>query len=168
MNNDIYAEWLVKCKSPWYKIPYILAVIVLSFVVIIFTVANTWGIVAFAALIIAVMFTWRYLKIEYEYVFVTSELSIDAIYSQQMRKNRKRIDLNDVESIEPTNEEALKLRKEDKSIVFEDYSSRLSGAETYTITYTEEGKTHILVFEPNDKLLHAMWRAAPSKVKIPR
>ena len=168
MNNDIYAEWLVKCKNPWYRIPYILGVIVLSIVVVIFTISNSWGIIAFAGLIITVMLTWRYLKVEYEYVFVTSELSIDAIYSQQARKTRKRIDLSVVESIEKTNEEALKLKRENKDIVFEDFSSGYSDAETYTITYSEEGTQHILIFEPDEKLLHAMWRAAPSKVKIPR
>ncbi len=167
MNNDIYAEWLVKRKNPWYRIPYFLLVGVLALVVVLFTIRNSWGIVALAALIVGVMFTYRYLQVEYEYVFVTSELSIDAIYSQQIRKTKKRIEMGDVESVEPTNEQALQTKKEDKGIVFEDYSSKEQDAKTYTITYSEKGSTHILVFEPNDKLLRAMWRCSPSKVKIP-
>ena len=168
MNNDIYAEWLIKRKNPWYRVPYYLLVGVLVLVVIAITVRNSWGIVALAALIVGVMFTYRYLAVEYEYVFVTSELSIDAIYSQQIRKTKKRIEMNDVESVEPTNEEALKMRREDKNIVFEDYTSREKGVPSYTITFTEKGATHILTFEPNDKLLKAMWRCSPSKVKLPR
>ncbi len=168
MNQDIYAEWLVKRKNPWYRIPYFLLVGVLVVVVLLITMKNSWGIVGFAALIVGVMFTYRYLTVEYEYVFVTSELSVDAIYNQQIRKTKKRVDMSDVVSVEPTNEQYLTMKKDDKAIIFEDFTSHEKGAKSYTITYTEKGATHILTFEPNDKLLHAMWRCSPSKVKIPR
>ena len=171
MNQDIYAEWLIKRKSPWYKIPYYLLVVVLVLAVIIFMVTSpygSWGIVGFAAIIVAVMFTHRYMNIEYEYVFVTSELSVDAIYSQQIRKNKLRVEMSDVESVEATKAEWLKQKQDDKSIVFEDYTSGEKDAESYTIIYTSKGATHILTFEPDEKLLHAMWRCSPSKVKIKR
>ncbi len=172
MNQDIYAEWLIKRKSPWYKIPYYLLVIVLVLAVLIFMISSpygSWGIVGVAVIIIGVMFTHRYLKVEYEYVFVTSELSVDAIYSEQIRKNKLRVEMSDVESVQVTNEEWLKQKQEDKSIVFEDYTSHEKDADqSYTIIYTSKGATHILTFEPNEKLLHAMWRCSPSKVKIQR
>lgn len=168
MNNDIYAEWLVKVKNPWYRIPYYLLVGVLALLVILLTIRNSWGIVAIAVLIIAVMFTHRYLTLEYEYVFVTSELSIDVIYSEQIRKTKKRIEMSSVESVEPTNEEKIKMRREDKNIVFEDFSSKMKDEKTYTITFSEKGATHLLIFEPDEKLLRAMWRCSPSKVQMPR
>ncbi len=166
MNNDIYAEWLIKRKNPWYRIPYFLLVGVLALVVILFTIRNSWGIVALAALIVGVMFTYRYLTVEYEYVFVTSELSIDAIYSQQIRKTKKTVDMSSVELVEPTNVEKNKQRREDKGLVYEDFSSGEPDAKTYTITYSDGGATHLLVFEPDDKVLRAMWRCSPSKVKM--
>lgn len=169
MNQDIYAEWLIKRKSPWYKIPYYLLIVVLVIAVIIFMISSrygSWGIVGVAIIIIGVMFTHRYLRVEYEYVFVTSELSVDAIYSEQVRKNKLRVEMSDVESVQATNDEWLKQKKDDRSIIFEDYTSGESDAETYTIIYTSKGSTHILTFEPDEKLLHAMWRCSPSKVKI--
>ena len=168
MNNDIYAEWLIKRKNPWYRIPYFLLVGVLALVVILFTIRNSWGIVALAALIVGVMFTYRYLTVEYEYVFVTSELSIDAIYSQQMRKNKKKIEMSSMEYVEPTNEEKNKNLLAGKTVVLEDFSSGVAGTPSYTIRYNSGGKQALLVFEPNDKLIHAMWRCAPGKVQVRR
>ena len=171
MNQDIYAEWLIKRKSPWYKIPYYMLVVALVLAVLIFMITSpygSWGIVGFAVIIIGVMFTHRYLKVEYEYVFVTSELSVDAIYSEQIRKNKLRIEMSDVESVQATNEEWLKQKQDDKSIVFEDFTSREKDVKTYTVIYTSKGSTHTLTFEPDEKLLHAMWRCSPSKVKMPR
>lgn len=170
MNEDAYAEWLIKCKAPGYKGPAILGFVILGFLSLFVSMRfPTWGFIAPVLVVILVMFTVRYFKLEIEYVFVTDELNIDRIFNQQSRKTVLKIPMSAVESVEATNEEKNKMARENKNLKYDDYTSRMKGApQSYTIRYSVNGEQHLTVIEPNDKILKCMWRCAPSKVKIAR
>ena len=76
--------------------------------------------------------------------------------------------MSSMEYVEPTNEEKNKNLLAGKTVVLEDFSSGVAGTPSYTIRYNSGGKQALLVFEPNDKLIHAMWRCAPGKVQVRR
>lgn len=164
MNNDIYAEWLVKRKDAWWTIPAILGMGVLLLIALVLTMKNSWGILVLAAVIFGIFYFIRFLHVEYEYVFVTNELNIDKIYSQQIRKTAVTVEMTNVESVEPTNAEKNKNRLADSSTKFHDFTSGQKNAKSYTMIYSDGGATHLLIFEPNDKVLKAMWRCSPSKI----
>ena len=169
MNDDIYAEWLIQRKDPPYRIPaYLLAGVLVLISLVLMMSVNSWFSLLLIAVILACVYLFRFLKIEYEYVFVTSELSVDAIYSQQIRKNQKKIEMSSVEYVEPTNEGKNKTLLEGGKITLLDYTSRIKGTPSYTMRFSAGGQQYLMLFEPNDKLLRAMWRCAPRKVEIPR
>lgn len=169
MNDEIYAEWYVNRKNPVWYVPALIGMGILALIGFILMISQpTWGFIPFLVIILGIMFGRRFLHVDYEYIFVSNELRIDKIYSQSLRRKGITIQMTDVEIVEKTNEERNKTLLADKNAVSEDFSSLQRDAETYTMLYTAKGKRHVMVFEPNEKLLRAMWRCAPSKVRIPR
>ena len=167
MNNDIYAEWLVKRKNPGYRVPVLILFVLLFILGIYATAKSSWGFLVLVVAVFGGAYFIRFLKIEYEYVFVTSELSVDKIYSQQIRKTAVKIDMSDVESVEPSDKQRNALAREDKSLKYEDFTSHeKEGGKKYTILYSKGANRHLLEFEPDEKILKAMWRCSPSKVHI--
>lgn len=164
MNDDIYAEWLVKRKDEWWTVPAMIGMGVLVLIALILTMRTGWGFIVLIAVVFGIFYFVRFLHVEYEYVFVTNELNIDKIFTQQIRKTAVTIEMSSVESVEPTNEEKNKNRLMDKNIRFHDFTSGMKDAKSYTMVYNAEGATHLLVFEPNEKVLKAMWRCSPSKI----
>lgn len=168
MNEDAYAECLVKQKnSPW-RIPVIILAGILAIGSFILMIRNAWGFIAFIAVVLLIWFFWRYLKVEYEYVFVTDEISFDAIYSQATRKTKKKVLISTIETVEETNAERNKQRMQGNNMVYIDYSSKEKDHETYTMIFSDKEKHCILVFEPDEKFLKTLWRAMPSKVHMKR
>ena len=169
MNDEIYAEWYVNRKNPGWYIPALLGMGVLVLIGFYLMMTQpTWGFIPFLVVILGIMYGRRFLHVDYEYIFVSNELRIDKIYSQAIRKKGITIQMTDVEVVEKTNAERNKSLLADKNAVSEDFSSLDKNAETYTMLYTQKGKRHVMVFEPDEKILKAMWRCSPSKVRIPR
>lgn len=166
MNEDIYAEWLVKRKDKAWKIPAIILAGFLLMFSLTFMIGRSWGFILPLLIVIGIFFGWKYLSVEYEYVFVTNELNIDRIYSQQYRKKGKKIQMENVDTVEPTNPERNKNLLQNKATKLLDFSSQTKDAKTYTILCHEGGQNLIILFEPNEKVLKAMWRCSPSKVHI--
>ena len=166
MNDDIYAEWLVKRKDTWWTLPVKVGMIIAAMIAFLLMVKYSWGFLIMVAVGLAVFYFWRFLKVEYEYVFVTNELSVDRIYSQQIRKTAVTVQMHDVESVEETNVDQNRTRLADNNLKYEDFSSGEKDAKTYTMIYSANGASHLLICEPDEKLLKAMWRCSPSKVHI--
>lgn len=167
MNEDIYAEWLVKRRNPaWLPLAYIGAAVV-TIASVYLMIAFKWGFIAFIIAAFGIYIGHRYLSVEYEYIFVTNELSIDRIFSQAFRKNAVTIDMNMVESVEMAAEGKKEQLLQDSQITYMNFTSREEGEETWLIRYNDENKGRCLLeFEPNDKVLKAMWRCSPSKVHL--
>lgn len=89
MAEGIYAETLVKRKMAWWAVLAYVAMGLGIFVSLLLIITGTYmmigGIMA-AVVGIVIFITWRFLKVEYEYIFVTDELQIDRIYSGESRK----------------------------------------------------------------------------------
>ncbi|MCI6675669.1 MAG: DUF6106 family protein [Clostridiales bacterium] len=169
MNNDLYAEWIVKrqngAKELGIKVALIALIVVGVFTVILFP---TWGIfIAIAAIVLAV-FGFQGLNVEYEYIFVTDELQITPILNQQRRRNKKRvsIDMQKVISVAPMNGHELDPYANNDKVKKVDFSSGVPDAKIYGIVVEEQGEKTLYKIEPNEKILQVMRNAAPRKVKL--
>ncbi|MGI6106778.1 MAG: DUF6106 family protein [Lachnospiraceae bacterium] len=165
MNQDIYAEWLVKRKTPaWVPLAWVLFIFAL-FASLIFTMTNQFGFIAFVLVIIAFYFIRMRFKVEYEYIFVTNELSIDRILSQSSRKRMTTISMSDVEKVVPFGSHDLDFIKNNPTVKPVDYTSadKKNDMNKYAIIYSKGGQ-QVVYFEPNEHILKCMKQAAPHKV----
>jgi len=166
MNDDIYAECLVKRKDSKLGILFYLAAGILILICLILLTRTSWATVGIVAVVIGIMFGKKFLKVEYEYVFVTNELAIDRIYSQESRKTVRHVEMSKIEYVEPTEPGKNSTALEQKGVTLLDYSSGEKDAKTYTVSFADKDGRFLMLIEPNEKLLRALWRCAPSKVHI--
>lgn len=115
---------------------------------------------------IAIFLFWRYMKVEYEYVFVTDELQIDMIYSGASRKKGPRIPMSNVETVEYVSLEQMKKLREDNRVKLQDYTSREENHVTYMVRSANQEGTVVTLIEPSEKMLALMERVSPRKVHI--
>ena len=167
MNEDIYAEWLVKRKPfKWVPLAYIGAAL-LGIISLFLMFSFRYGFIAFIIVAFGIFVGRRYLSVEYEYTFVTNELTIDRIFSQAFRRTALTVQMQTVESIHKTNSAEKERMLLDKDIKYLDFTSHDDDEVTYSIIFDDEKQGHCLLeFEPNEKLLNALWRCSPTKVKI--
>lgn len=169
MNNDLYAEWLVKRKNGSKELIIQIGLIVIAaagvFALLLFP---TWGIFITAAAIVVAVFGFQALKVEYEYIFVTDELQITPILNQQRRRNKKRvsIEMEKVVVVAPMKGHELDPYTNDNKVKKFDFSSRMPDAKTYGIVTEDRGEKVLYIIEPNDRTLTAMRNAAPRKVRL--
>lgn len=166
MNNDIYAEWLVKRKKPAYAPLVYAGVVLLVLIGLIASLLNPFGFLFLLLAVGAGYFAGMKMNVEYEYVFVTNELSIDRISGQKSRKRIENLEMQKVDKVISTRSHEFDYVKTNPKAKVIDYSSRTANADTYAIFYSGQFGQEIYLFEPNDKLLKCMKNSAPRKVTI--
>ena len=168
MNDGCYAETLVRRKMTTGAILGMIGMTLFATAGLFLTFLNRFGVFVLVAAAIVIFIFYRFLRVEYEYIFVTGELQVDRIYSGSVRKAGPRIDVTNMERVEKVTDEALKELKSRPKTELLDYTSHVGTPEIYVIRYHDNAGSKFLLFEPDEKLLKTMWRTAPSKVKIPR
>ena len=84
--NDSYTEWLVKQKAPAYSILIKAVMIVFCVIGAFLALTTTLGILVLAAAGAATYFIFQNLSLEFEYLIVNDQISIDKIMGQARRK----------------------------------------------------------------------------------
>ncbi len=164
--NDTYVEVMVDRKtSPILGaariVLYALAVIcfLAAFMVngVLFVGAIAFAIIAY--------FVLPMFDLEYEYLYIDKEISIDKIMSKEKRKNVYTVDLGRMELMAPAGSHELDSYKA-RGIRTYDFSSGNEGANVYSIVY-ESGKdgTVLVNIEPNEEMLRAIKNVFPRKVR---
>ncbi len=163
--NDTYVEVMVDRKtSPllgaFRIILYALAVVCFMMAVIgsgVFFV----GAIAFA---MVAYFVLPNFDLEYEYLYIDKEISIDKIMSKEKRKHVMTIDLNKMEVIAPVKSHELDQYKA-RGLKTYDFTSGSEDARVYTIVYENGGNgTAMVNIEPNEEMLRAIKNVFPRKV----
>lgn len=162
--NETYAEWLVKRKTPFYShiIVGIMALITLCCVFL----AMTGHVLNVILMFLAGGGTYlvrRNYNIEYEYLFVNAQLSVDKILGRSKRKTAWEGSVENMEVIAPSDHFALR-DYENQNRKKMDFSSQLPGAKTYTIMYQSGPERLEIIIEPDEKILKCLRRTAPRKV----
>ena len=106
--NDTYVEVMVaRKKNPLVGIGRT-ACYVLSVIFFLLGIVSSGVLIVIAAALAAVAyFVFPRLDIEYEYLYIDREISIDKIMSKEKRKNVYTVDLNKMECIAPVNSHEL-------------------------------------------------------------
>ena len=161
--NDTYVEVMVaRKKNPllgaarYILYGFALVCFILSFGGTFYLI----GTIVFAAI---AYFVLPRLDIEYEYLYIDKEISIDKIMSKEKRKHVYTVDLNKMEIIAPANSHELDAHKARGAKVY-DFTSAEENARVYSIVYAAGGEGTVLVnFEPNEEMLHAIKTVFPRK-----
>ena len=163
MNSDTYVECLVAHKSsPIMKFLKILLIML----AVAFVFLGLLG--TFAALILGIVFgglayfVSQQCTIEYEYLYLDREISIDKIMGQSRRKRIATYEVDRMEILAPMNSYHLDdyRRREVKA---KDYSSgEVPQPDTRYAMYYEGNE--MIIFEPNESMINAIYNVAPRKV----
>lgn len=105
---------------------------------------------------------WTYTSIEYEYSFLNGELTIDKIMGQRKRKTMDYFDIKKAEVIAPVSSDVV---RRDDIVKTLDYSSGYKSNKLYSIIINNGSGNVQVVFEPDERIVDAMYHVRPSIVK---
>ena len=165
--DEIFVEQIVKRKT---SVPMILARILMIIGVILITflmLLMGFGMIAFtvgALLIYCVYLFFAYTNVEYEYSFLNGDLTIDKIMGQRKRKTVAEYDIKKAEIIASSfSDEVIRASHNAKMI---DYSTGAKSDNLYSMIVFDGKDRMQVVFEPNEKIINAMYHVRPNIVKI--
>ncbi|MDY5987455.1 DUF6106 family protein [Sporofaciens sp. SGI.106] len=159
--GDFYAEQLVKKKTDTKDILIKVLLLVLTVVSVLAVFMFPFGILLPVIFIVLDVFAFRWLDVEYEYLFMNGDLDVDKVMHKERRKHIFSMNINDMEVLAPSGSAELAPHKNAKVC---DFSSKTQGAQTYEMVIVANGAKTRVVFEPNDAILEGMWMMAPRKV----
>lgn len=163
MNHDTYAEWLVKRKAPAYTIAIKALAIFIGLIALFLALTTSFGIIVLVAVGAAGYFLFPYMDLEFEYLVVNDQLTIDKVLGKSKRKKAWEGSMEEIQIVAPSDSYLLKDYERPGTKVL-DFSSHQPGAKTYTIIHQAGANFSKVIFEPNDKILHCMRQRSPRKI----
>lgn len=103
-------------------------------------------------------------NIEYEYAYFGGEVKIARITNKSRRKRLMTIDMEEVLTIAPHGDRSVSRYEGDNSVVVKDFTSHDKNVEFYEMIATTGGKTHLIMFEPDEAFLKEICARYGSKV----
>ncbi len=161
--NQLYAEAGTKRKDNG-KILGLRALLILGVAigVILMLLGGVFGI-AGVVLVVAMIYFFPKLNVEYEYVFVDGQIDFDRITGKAKRKTLLRIDMEQTEIIAPQGSHALDGFTY-VQLINKDFSSGDKNVKPYIIIASVEDKKYRIAFEPSEKMLAMMKQKSPRKI----
>jgi thiamine transporter ThiT len=162
--NDSYAECLIKRKTPvsaWLVNAMMVVLCLISlFLALTF---NGFSILLFCVVSFVTYLIIRNSQVEFEYLFLDNQLSVDQIMGKAKRRQVCEISMTDIQIIAPTGSREVKDHLAGQSRIV-DYASHMPHAKTYTAVVNSGSVQKQLIFEPNEAMLECFRQAAPRKV----
>jgi hypothetical protein len=159
--NELYAEAGVKRKETVGTYALRVVLVVAAVLAFLLTFQNQILLFISAILIVAIIYLFPRLSIEYEYVFCDGQLDFDKIMGKAKRKTALKIDFEQVEVMAPLGSHALDGYTH-VNCVDKDFSSGDKEVKPYVVIWREGEKTTRIKFEPNEKMINCI------KMKYPR
>ncbi len=161
--NELYAEAGVKRKETagTYALRFLLIFVAIA--AFLLTFQNSILLFVSAILIVAIIYIFPRLNVEYEYVFCDGQLDFDKIMGNAKRKTALKIDFEQVEIMAPEGSHALDGYTYVKTVV-KDFSSRSKDAKPYVIILRQGETATKILFEPNEKMINCIKLKNPRKV----
>lgn len=160
--NETYVECLVKRKTPAYMKFLKILSIMLTVCFIVLGMVFLVGLLLAIIFGVAAYFIYLNADLEYEYLYVDKELTIDKVMAKSRRKRVATFDLNKMEIVAPIKSWHLDNYKNRTDKVF-DYSSGEERQPDKRFLFFYDGQKKI-IFEPNEEMVKAMQFSAPRKV----
>ena len=165
MIQDTYVEHLVKRKTPSYAI-LVKIFLGILFAAALFMALTTYiGILVLLAVCGAAYFIMLNLNVEFEYLYIDGQLSIDKILNQNKRKKVMECDKDSLVMMAPLDSYVLK-DYEGTGVKVIDCSSGRSDAKKYAFIYQAGQQRTKVIIEPNDKLLQCIRNTTPRKIVL--
>lgn len=159
--GDFYTEQLVK-KRTTMKDTFIKALMVALTIVAVLTVfLFPFGMILPVIFIVADVFIFRRLDVEYEYLYLNGDLDIDKIMHKEKRKHVFSANVNEMEVLAPSGSPELHAHREAKTL---DFSTGNQGVKTYEMVVVSSGQKKRIIFEPNEAIVEGVRLLAPRKV----
>ena len=165
--GDSYVEQLVKRQSSMLQTGIRVGAVV-SAVVITYIMMLRIGIISLVAAFAmgyGVYYVFIMTSIEYEYVFVNGELTIDTVYGKSKRKRAGTFDIKKSEVIAPVNSDYGAVYHKNMQMKAFDFTSGTDESKVYLMVAPYGAGTAKVYFEPNENMLSAIRTQAPSKLK---
>ncbi|MCR5355870.1 MAG: DUF6106 family protein [Lachnospiraceae bacterium] len=162
--NESYVECMVARKSS--PLLGVLKYIIYLLTGVSLVAAVSWNLFFFVPLIIfglLAYFAVPNFDLEYEYLYIDREITIDKIMSKQKRKKVRTIDLSKMEFICPINSHQLDPYKARK-VKVSDYSSREPDSKVWVLVFKDQSSEELIGLEPNEELLKVIKNLYPRKV----
>ncbi|MCM1569571.1 MAG: DUF6106 family protein [Roseburia sp.] len=163
MMSDTYVECLVKAKAPAvYKVLQVLCIALTVVFAISMLFISYIGLLLAVASGVGAYFAGLQASVEYEYLYLDRELSVDKVLAQTKRKRVATYSLNRMEVVAPFHSYHLDNYK-NRQVKVRDFSigQELKPDLRYAIYY--EGGEKI-IFSPSQEMVKALKNAAPRKV----
>ncbi len=163
MNEDAYAEWLVKRKDPVYAIPVKILMIVLCLISVMSALQTVLGVIFMTIVGVATYFVFINLSVEFEYLVVEGDISVDRILARSRRKKVINCKKEEIQIVAPSDSYMLK-DYEKNGMKVKDCSSGRHDAKTYSMICQQGADCVKVIFEPNDKILRSLRYSIPGKL----
>lgn len=161
--NETYVEWLVKRKTPAYMTLLKFLTIILAAGFILLGVAGyLLAMIIGVVFGVAAYFVSLNADLEYEYLYVDKELTVDKVLAKSKRKRAAVYDIEKMEVLAPIKSWRLDNYKnrQDKTV---DYSSGEEKQPDHRYVFYYDGQKRVII-EPNEEMIKAITMAAPRKV----
>lgn len=161
--NELYAEAGVKRKETVGTFAIRFLLIFVAFMAFLLTFQNTILLFLSAILIVAIVYIFPRLKVEYEYVFCDGQLDFDKIMGNAKRKTILKVDFEQVEVMAPEGSHTLDGYTYVKSTV-RDFSSGRKEVKPYVLVTRDGEKKIKILFEPSEKMIGCIRTKYPRKI----
>ncbi len=162
--NESYVECMVARKqNPFAAVIKILVYALAGAFCVMGVIGYTVMFVPGLIFIAAGYFLLPGMDLEFEYLYLDKELTIDKVLAKQKRKKVLSIDLNKMEVVAPLRSHELDSYKSRK-VPMLDCSSKKEDTRPYVIVYHDNNKEEMVCFEPNAEMLRAIKTVFPRKV----
>ncbi len=188
--NDVFMEYLVKKKkttADMLKIAAIILGAVIVSLVILFLMlaaavsmggtANEWRSMVFGIGMLLVAGAWygayllmNFCNIEYEYILTNNELDIDKVLAKKGRKHLITIDIHNINLMARTDDDQYNsvYKNPPSGVRVVNYSAMNGVGFTYFMDCTVEDERMLVLFQPTQKMIDAMWKFNPQAIKRPK
>lgn len=167
--DNRYVEKLVSKKTGLNVIALRVAVLVVTLFfsyVIASLIGFVYGLIAIFFLGYLTWYVFFMTSVEYEFVLVNNELTIDKIYGKNKRKTQQTVDVSKCEVIAPIESTYVSGYHRNTQMKAFDYTSGENNEPVYILIAPYGASTAKIYMEFDQKMLDAIKMAAPGKVKI--
>lgn len=167
--DNRYVEKLVSKKTEISAIVLRISVLVVALFfsyVIASLIGFVYGLIAIFFLGYLTWYVFFMTSVEYEFVLVNNELTIDKIYGKNKRKTQQTIDVSKCEVIAPIESTYVSGYHRNTQMKAFDYTSGENNEPVYILIASYGASTAKIYMEFDQKMLEAMKMAAPGKVKV--
>lgn len=161
--GEYYSEQIIKRKTPAYK--QAIKVVLVGFTAIFFVLGMMIPLflIPMLACGVGAYFYISRLDLEFEYSFVSGELTIDKIYNKSRRKKFVEVDFEQTEIVAPIKAYQLDEYK-NKQLKDYDCTSKEDEKDVYVVIAHKGSELVRIMFEPNKKMIDDMRNCSPRKV----